>query len=162
MPEYLAQWYANECREYERRRDKSIEKRPYRYPETVVPIKGSHESDILRIFLTKQPSSTPAAIPEGANIAIAIREYAGKDPATYNYLPEKGVAILTRSIQTRCRYSLTEYMQKFIGKYERQDRLIEAWMELNNIEYTEKNYLALAKIYQRQRKSYYEHKKRKR
>ena len=69
---YLAQWFIHEMGGTS----------PVELP------RGSVESDILQLFLNKQPEDMPDEKREDANLVIAIPTFKHKDPRTYNYLVE--------------------------------------------------------------------------
>ncbi len=160
LPPYLAQWYANECREIEYRESNIVPNDVYQ-PLTPVSIpKNSQESRILQCFLKKQPA-TPVKEPDDANLAIIIPYFYNKDPLYYNYLGKYGREKLVDAIRNRFQVQLWEELHTFKNAISRQDNSIYAFMEAHGIECDETNWNAIAKIYQRQRQAYYKQKERK-
>lgn len=160
LPPYLAEWYANECREIAHRDSDTVSNEPYR-PLTPVPVpRGSQESRILQCFLKKQPK-TPAREPEDANLALIIPYFRDRDPLYYNYLGTHARQQLADAIRTRFQVQLWEELHTFPNALSRQDHSIYAFMEAHAIACTETNWNAIAKIYQRQRQAYYVSRSRK-
>ena len=160
LPPYLAQWYANECREIEFREKDIV---PLDVYEPLTPVKiprGSVESNILKLFLKKQPKE-PVKEPADANIALVIPYFHNKDPFYYNYLGKYGREQLKDAIRTRFLVQLWEELHTFKNALSRQDNSIYAFMEAHGIDCTETNWNAIAKIYQRERQAYYSQKNRK-
>lgn len=136
---YLAQWFINE-------------------QGGEVPVKltkGSVESKILEVYLSKTPADViPETNTEG-KLAIVIPEFRNRPAHTYNYLPKYAVASLINVIRSRFDISLWKDLNEFGNIIKnRQDELIYAWMEKHGIEINEKNWNAIAKRYQRQRNVY--------
>ena len=160
LPPYLAQWYANECREIAARNQDIVSNSVYT-PLTPVAIPhGSQESRILQCFLKKQPAN-PAPTSPNANLAIIIPSFPGKDPIYYNYLGHHATLQLIDAIRNRFQVQLWQELHTFQNMLARQDHTIFAFMEAHAIECTETNWNAIAKIYQRQRQAYYTAKSRK-
>lgn len=160
LPNYLAQWYAHECREIEFRDQDIVPSDTYEPLAPVTIPKGSQESRILQLFLRKKPERYVKE-PENANIAIVIPYFYGKDPTYYNYLGKHGREKLTDAIRTRFQVKVWEELHTFKNALSRQDNAIFAFMEAHGIECNETNWNAIAKIYQRQRQAYYAQKNRK-
>ena len=159
LPNYLAQWYAHECREIEFRDKEIVPLGEYKPLEPVTIPRGSQESRILQVFLRKRPED--ATDPENPNIALVIPYYQNKDPFYYNYLGKYGREKLTDAIRTRFHLQLWEELHTFKNALSRQDHAIFAYMEAHGIECNETNWNAIAKIYQRLRNVYYVRKTRK-
>ena len=159
LPNYLAQWYAHECREIEFRDKDIVPSGNYKPLDPVTIPRGSQESRILQVFLRKRPED--AKDPENPNIALVIPYYQNKDPFYYNYLGKFGREKLTETIRNRFLVQLWDELHTFKNALSRQDNAIFAYMEAHGIECNETNWNALAKIYQRQRGVYYQTKSRK-
>ncbi len=112
--------------------------------------KGSVENKILEKGLIKPPVN---AVPEPSGecaVAIAIPAFRYKNPQFYNYLPRSARADLLNAIRDSFTVQLWADVHKagIIGK-SRKD-IIYDWMAVNGIEASERNWNAIAKIYQRQ------------
>ncbi len=160
LPNYLAQWYAHECRQIQHREDDIVPHLVYKPLEPVVIPRGSQECRVLQYFLQKQPSHIVSE-PDDANLAIIIPYFRDKNPLYYNYLGQHGRQKLADTIRNRFLLNLWDELHSFPHALSRQDNAIYAFMEAHGIEYDEKNWNALAKIYQRQRNVYYKEKSRK-
>ena len=160
LPNYLAQWYAHECREIEFRDEYIVPSGDYKPLDPVTIPRGSQESRILQMFLKKKPAQFVKE-PEDANIALVIPYFHDKDPQYYNYLGKHGREKLTDAIRNRFQVNLWEELHTFKNALSRQDNTIFAYMEAHGIECNETNWNAIAKIYQRQRMAYYKQKSRK-
>ena len=135
---YLAQWFRHEMGGTS----------PVEIP------RGSAESDILQLFLTKQPEDVPNENREDANLIIAIPYFKRKDPRTYNYLPPKAVHCLHKCIRNRFDVQLWNDLHLVHPKSKMLKELIEAWMESHGIEFNDTNWCAISKRYQRKREIY--------
>lgn len=127
-------------------------------------VKGSVESLVLRQYLTTQPKGEPIQVAHSeSDLPIIIPHFRLKDPMYYNYLPPKGLELLIETIRTRFDMDLWDALFGMKLKYSRQDTLINAWMESRGIEFTETNWNAIAKRFQRLRNRYYQatHRKKK-
>ena len=140
---YLAQWFIHE--------------QGGEHPVSLT--RGSAESDILELFLTKQPSILPAR-PAPTDTAIYIPSFKHKETRTYNYLPPRATLALKKTIRTRFVIQLWNDLYKFENIGKRNDELIYAWMEAHGIECNETNWCAISKIYYRKRKVYLAQKNR--
>ena len=134
---YLAQWFIHE--------------QGGEHPVSLT--RGSAESDILELFLTKQPSILPAR-PAPTDTAIYIPSFKHKEARTYNYLPPRATLALKKTIRTRFVIQLWNDLYKFENIGKRNDEFIYAWMEAHGIECNETNWCAISKIYYRKRKVY--------
>lgn len=135
---YLAQWFVHEMGGTS----------PVELP------RGSVESDILQLFLDKQPEDMPDERREDANLVIAIPTFKHKDPRTYNYLPPKAVHCLHKCLRSRFDVQLWNDLHLVHPKAKMLKELIEAWMESHGIEFDETNWCAISKRYQRKRELY--------
>ena len=156
LPPYLAQWYANECLQVHNR-DKAICPREiYQFPTPVRPVRGSQESDVIRMHLTKQPNDVPTQVPEDATIAIVVPYFRFMPVAFYNYVPKSGLEHLEETIRYRFKVELFEDIHdaKRRTPGARIDLLINAWMDDHCIENNDTNFNTLLKIYQRRRDVY--------
>lgn len=122
--------------------------------EAVEPIKGSQESMVLEMYLQKQPKAVPEPMPEGANLCVGIPYFKGKSPFTYNYLPPKGQRHLKRVISNRFKLQLWDEIHTIETLVGEQQETITLWMENHGIAFSDKNWNAVAKIYQRMRGVY--------
>lgn len=142
MEPYLKEWFINDC-------------------GGDVPVtlrKGSAESDIVVIFASVPPVNdrnehSPDDLP------IYIPPSKMNDDTQHTFLSRKAKAALHACIRLRCRQQLWKDMCKLTDVesdaygHQTQD-LIYAWMSAHGIDDSETNYLALQKIYQRQRDVY--------
>lgn len=157
LPPYLAQWYANECTKIHNRDNASCPHEVYRFPNPVIPVRGSAESGVIESWLDKQPKDAlPALAPDDATIAIQIPSFSGMPVEYYNYFSPSAKEVLVDTIRNRFQVALFSDIHKARAKNPaaRIDLLINAWMEKNCIEYNDTNWNAIAKIYQRKRDVY--------
>lgn len=154
--DYLAQWFIHE----------QGGSQPVRL------IKGSIESKLLNLFLTKQPEpepsedsdprevdadGEPAADPEeeeAPNLIIEIPSFKNRPPEIFNYITPRAASVIVSVIRDRFDVKLWTDLYTFNNIMQRQDELIYAWMESNGIELTERNWNAIAKRYSRLRDRY--------
>ena len=118
--------------------------------------RGSVESNILETFLDKQPDNVPQQT-EANNpdaVKVAIPDFKSRDITTYNYLPKYAEELLVAVIRNRFDVELWTSLHKFSSLLKRQDELIFAFMQRHGIVVNEKNWNAIAKRYQRKRRSY--------
>lgn len=153
VPEYMAQWYAHECAEHHFMAE-DIEPRSLDPMSPVEPIRGSQESMLLEMYLRKQPKAVPDPIPADATLCIGIPYFKGKSPYTYNYLSKKWLAHLKHLISNRFKLQLWDEVHTMETLVGRQDETITLWMENHGIAFSDKNWNAVAKIYQRMRGVY--------
>lgn len=144
---YLKQWFVHE--------------QGGDYPVNLM--RGSVESDMLRLFLENKNADSPPVI-DDRTLAINIPSYKKKDPRTYNFLPPMAKVALHKCIKNRFDVQMWQDLHHFSNLGIQIDDLIYAWMEKHGIELTETNWNAIAKRYQRKRKAYlsYNSKKSKR
>lgn len=139
LEDYLAQWFVNEM-------------------GGNMPVKllrGSVESKILEVFLTKRPDDVAPDIAGEGKLPVVIPEFRNRPAEVYNHLPKFAVNSLLNVIRSRFDISLWQDLNSFGNIIKnRQDELIYAWMEKHGIELNEKNWNAIAKRYQRQRNIY--------
>lgn len=154
LPLYLAQWYAHECYLIENKDEDIVPRYIYKPLDPVTIPRGSQECRVLQCFLQKKPERYIKE-PTDANIAIVIPYFRDKNPLYYNYLGEKGRQKLTDTIRNRFCLNLWEELHTFRNVLSRQDNAIYAYMEAHGIAFDEVNWNAIAKIYQRQRQTYY-------
>lgn len=132
MPSYLAQWFIHE------------------HGGSPVRLKkGSAESLILQLYLTKPPSDYVPKQQQPDEVAIIIPEFKLKDPASYFYLSKKAVALFVETVHKRFVVQLFNDIHSIECLGSRKDKLIEAWMETNGIEYTGATWDVITKNYQR-------------
>lgn len=138
MDDYLAQWFINE-------------------QGGEVPVrltKGSIESKILEVYLTRRPADVAPDLPREGAVAVVIPSFRLKPAEVYNHLAKHARCALITSIRNRFDIALWQDLHVFGKITRRQDQLIYAWLEKNNIDTTERNWNAVAKRYQRQRDIY--------
>lgn len=138
LEDYLAQWFTHEN-------------------SGTVPvhlIRGSVESKLLEVYLTRRPKDELPEIGGDGTLAIAIPTFRNRPAEVFNYLPKRAVDSLLNIIRNRFDVQLWEELHHFGKITKRQDELIYAWMDKHGIEPTEKNWNAIAKRYQRQRNIY--------
>lgn len=153
VPEYLAQWYAYECHKHHFVHE-DITPKSINPMDPVEPIKGSVESITLSHYLTKNPLGRPEPIPEGATLCIGIPYNSRRSPYTYNFLPLSGQRALRRVISNRFKLCLWDEVHTIETLVGNQEDTITTFMENHGITYSDKNWNALAKIYQRLRGTY--------
>lgn len=137
LENYLAEWYINECG-----------------GNPCILKKGSAESDLLELFLQKQPADVPVDLGKEANVVIKIPVFKHHDPRTYNYLPPKAKQALARTIYVRFRVQLWQDLYKLEHTETPITDLIYAWMEAHGISDNEKNWENIRQMYLRKRNNY--------
>lgn len=135
---YLAEWYLHEN-------------------ENVEPVhlkRGSAESDIVELFLTKLPKDAVPDSEDDANVRIVIPYFRARDPMTYNYLPPRAKKALAKTIYTRFRVQLWEELHRLENTETFITDLIYAWMEKHGISCSPENCETIRQCYYRKRKTY--------
>lgn len=119
----------------------------------------SVEHKIFEVFLVPTPPNVVPDLASEGSVAIQIPSLRYKPATQYNYLPKCAKSELRKCIRNRFVIQLWNDLHNFgyIGK--RRDQLIYSWMENHGIECTDRNWNAIAKIYQRQYYNYYYRKK---
>ena len=125
--------------------------------EPVVTLRGSAERNILEMCLTKQPNAVPDPYPSDATICIEIPYFLNRPPEVFCYLSPSARELLETTVRNHFRLSLTKWMNKMLFQYRviktggsaTQEKVIEAFMENNGIEYTETNLLAIKQLWRR-------------
>ena len=158
-PKYLAQWYAHEMYRMEHIDDDVLPPFVYDCDEEVrnmEPVKtrrGSAERNILEQCLTKQPDAVPELPDKDATICIEIPNFLNKPACTYNYLPRSARELLKCAVRTHFRTELIKYMNKVMFAGNRapatQEKQVEAFMEVNGIEYNETSIIAIKQTWRR-------------
>lgn len=138
LPTYLRQWIIHE----------NGGEQPVVFPRL------STENKILEMCLTKTPFFALPDWPTENSVAISIPFFRIKHPKTYHYLPRKAREDLASCIRNRFIIQLWKDLHRHGNIGKRKDNLIYDWMTENGIEHTEKNWNAIAKIYQRQHRNY--------
>lgn len=115
--------------------------------------RGSVESDMLFQFLINKKTEEPPIIDE-RTLAINIPSFKKRDPRTYNHLPPMAKVALHKCIKNRFDVQMWNDLHQFSNLGMQIDDLIYAWMEKHGIELSETNWNAIAKRYQRKRKTY--------
>lgn len=134
---YLKQWFIHE--------------QGGEYPVNLV--RGSIESNMLFQFLINKKTEEPPII-DDRTLAINIPSFKKRDPRTYNYLPPMAKVALHKCIKNRFDVQMWNDLHQFSNLGMQIDDLIYAWMEKHGIELSETNWNAIAKRYQRKRKTY--------
>ncbi len=142
LEEYLAEWLRHEtgC------------------GDVVQLIRGSQESEIVKLFITIRPEGVPVEngnepAPEGQVVVpIVIPEQKSKPTMFYNYLMPAAKDALVDCIRSQFKIQLFHDLHRVqcIGK--RQDNLIYAWLEQHGMSID--RWDTVAKIYQRMRHDY--------
>lgn len=173
-PKYLAQWYAHEMYRLRHIEDETLPSYIYNCDvevpelEPVQTLRGSAERNILELCITKQPDALPAAPSQDATICIEIPYFLNRPPETYNYLRPQSQSLLEATVRNHFRLELTKFINKMLftsrviqqGGSSTFTQVIEAFMDLNGIENTETNALAIKQTWQRLYwKEYKSHKK---
>lgn len=161
-PRYLAQWYAHEMHRLEYK-DESYEP-DYRYNCDVPvldlqPVKtrrGSLQRSILEANLCKPPEDFDERPPQDATICLVLPHTISKPPQYYHCLKQQGQALLEDSVRMLFRIRLGKYMSKMIGDIittkqpsNKLNDIICGFMDLNGIEDTETNMIAIKQIWNR-------------
>lgn len=135
---YLAQWFIHE--------------QGGGYPVQLT--RGSAESDILEVFLKRQPVGQPVDLGLDANLAIYIPTFKSRDPRIYNFLPPKSKKALAICIYRRFRVQLWEELHRLENVGVPISDLVYAFMEKHGIEDTPQNWETIRQMYFRKRKVY--------
>lgn len=135
---YLAQWFVNHCGG----------------TNPVQIERGSAESDILELFLSRRKYEIPDT-GEHANLEIIIPWYKSKDIRYYNYLPPYGKKALEKTIYNKFRVQLWNDLNTVDNSGCKITDLIYAWMEKYGIEPDEKNWETIRQMYFRMRQKNY-------
>lgn len=115
--------------------------------------RGSPESDIMQLFLSRRPDGVaPQCATDGAT-AIEVPYFRGKDPRVYTYMPERALAALANNIRVQFDVEMWADLHNFGNIGAEQQELIYAWMDKHGIECTETNWQAIAARYRRKRKN---------
>lgn len=138
LEDYLADWFVNE----------QGGNRPVRL------MRGSIESGLLETFLQTPPEDYVPEVEEEGKLAIIIPSFRHKPPERFFYLPPMAVDAVVTCIRRRFDVCMWQTLHRFSSVFQRQDKLIYAFMEKHGIDPTEKNWNAIAKRYQRKRDIY--------
>lgn len=117
-------------------------------------LRGSVESKILEVYLTKRPVDSLPEMASDGEIAVAIPTFRNRPPESYNYLPNAARDALVKIIKNRFDIQLWNDLHCFGRILEEQKELIYAFLEKHGIDINDKNWNAVAKRYQRQRNVY--------
>ena len=138
---YLAQWLIHECG-----------------GEQPIRVKrGSAESDILELWLTKppkDPSWTPQLTALPGQVEIILPYFSHKNIRCNYYLSPRGEVCLHACIRNRFRVQLWKELHTVGNVIRRNDIAISEWMEKHGIEDNDTNWNTIAKILQRKRAIY--------
>ena len=135
---YLKQWFIHE--------------HGGEYPVSLV--RGSAESNILKLFLTKRPADVLPELDNPDALAIYAPSFKKQDPRVYNYLPHSAKIALHQCIKNRFDVQMWHDLHQFGNVGKQNDELVYAWMDAHGIEQTERNWNAIVKRYQRKRNVY--------
>lgn len=139
LPDYLSQWLQNEFWEEESGR--------------VCFPKQSAENLLFERFLRKRPANIPPELSvNGDGLPVKVPTFAGKNPATFNYLPPAGRRVLVGIIRRRFKRILREELDGFNPRHVQITDLIEVFAEKHGIEPDPKNWEAIRQMYYRMRK----------
>lgn len=138
MPPYLRQWF--------------IHRHGGCVPVTLA--KNSIESKLLERATVKWPEDTPPTKLQPGEVPIVLPYFRHHDPRIYNFLTEKGRAALLSLLKADFDLSLWHFLHDFDKIAIQQKDLIYLFMEQHGIEEDGSCWDAIAKIYQRLRKSY--------
>lgn len=147
MPEYLAQWLGWKGQP----------------GECVTFRHNSVEDKMLRCFLTDRPAVEACPHPGAATdveVHIALPDLK-LGPYTPDYLPASARKLLLEHLRARFDVELNRDLLPFMAMKARMDDLLYAWMEKKGIEASERNYLAVQKRYDRQRRLYNDRRRKK-
>lgn len=142
MEPYLKEWFINDC-------------------GGEVPVtlrKGSAESDIVISLVTEHPNNETYE-PVLDDLPIFIPPSKMNDDLVHTFMSKRSKRALYNCIRTRFRQQLWKDMSTLMDvrndAYGRQMQdILCAWMESHGISDSETNFLAVMKIYQRQRDIY--------
>ena len=138
LPPYLSQWLVNEH-------------------GGEVPVRlrrGSVESKILSLYLTRRPEGVPVQAGGDGLTPVVIPSFRSRPPQTYNYLPPRAGECLLNAIRDRFDLQLWEDMHDFFRVDMDIKDLLYAWLEAHGMEQDERNWLALEKRFRRLRDVY--------
>lgn len=140
MEPYLAEWYIHEN-------------------DGVHPIhlkRGSAESDIVSLFLTKRPKDVSPDLGKDANLSIIVPSFSYRNPEYYNYLSPRAKTALVKTIYNRFVVQLWQDLHKIENLSCILTDLIYVWMETHGITPTPENCETLRQCYYRKRKLYHD------
>lgn len=140
LESYLAQWYIHECG----------------CTNPVYLVRGSAESDILELFLSKNSDNITVDTGAESNVSIVIPYFKNKDVRYFNYLPPFGRKALINTIYTRFRVQLWQELHTVDNIGCSITDLVYAWMEKHGIDPNGKNWETIRQMYFRKRKKYIE------
>ena len=137
MPQYLAQWFVHE-----------------QGGEPIMLDKGSAESKILQIFITRPPKDYLPGTKQADEVAVCIPESRTKNPLYFNYLPKNARDLLVSCIHDRFVMSLFTDLNKISNLGIKRKQLIITWMRSHGIEYSGTNWDVIEKNYLRAKNAY--------
>lgn len=122
---------------------------------TVRLVRGSVEAKRLKALLdVTPPGYIPRPTPQGC-VAVAIPSFPAKDPRQFNYVSPKGINALVETLRDLFDLELHDFYVKTYIKGTRIDYMLEAYMALHGIEYSDTNYNSVKKRLDRVRKRIY-------
>lgn len=139
VPRYLAEWTIHEFGG----------QNPVQLP------RKSPESDILRMFLTRQPDDVPVDLGLGANLSVVIPTFKHPDPdwrRGYYYLPPKASFAFISRLKTRFKIQLWEELFILDNQQREISALVYAWMEKHGIADDPTSWETIRQAYYRCRK----------
>ena len=116
--------------------------------------RGSVEWCLLEQYLRTPPKDYMPVVRGKGLVGIVLPNFRSKDTRNNYYLPPRATDALKACIRNRFDIDMWNALYRFDAIFKRQDNLIYAFMEKNDIELTEKNWNAIAKRYQRKRDIY--------
>jgi hypothetical protein len=111
---------------------------------------------VLALFIKRRPAGyTPVTNAESSDlIPIQVPQQSGKNPDTFNYLPEAGVDALKSTIRKRFKMVLWNELSVLFNEDVQISDIIYAFMENHGISDDPKNWETIRQMYLRLRKTY--------
>ena len=140
MPSYLRQWFIHR----------------HGGNEPVHLIRGSIESKMLQVATVPLPLDTLPQRQQEGEVAVCIPYFKSHDPRIYNYITDTGKRVIIERVKDDFDIDVWNFLHDF-GKIGRQQKdLIYLFMEQRGIHEDGSCWDAIAKIYQRLRKNYFD------
>jgi hypothetical protein len=142
LPKYLDDWLRHEFWD-----DAS---------QRIIFPRGSAEHTVLALFIKRRPAGyIPVTNAESSDlIPIQVPQQSGKNPDTFNYLPEAGVDALKSTIRKRFKMVLWNELSVLFNEDVQISDIIYAFMENHGISDDPKNWETIRQMYLRLRKTY--------
>lgn len=138
VPQYLKQWAITENGGFE----------PIRFP------KGSPFSTMITLFIRNKREAECVLQESPDDLNVYVPASKGKDPAYYNYMPNKSKKAIVELLRDTFDAQLFAELVAPGNIGIKQKAVIEAWMDLKGIDDTETNFLAVSKRLQLVRARY--------